>query len=235
MNKITKTSLALVALGLLSTSALASSGTQDTSFLKKDKEMPAAAPAEAPMMNKYLVLEAAYNFNQYEPKFDYASKTTSSTEDSGSFTVGLGRMVNKNVLVDGTFSYMTPTEYKFTSGNDTYKSKVTTFKLMLNGTYLIDTPKENISPYITAGIGGAFNNYDTDTYQPSQNHTRSVDGTDTQFAYQAGLGISYKLQNESRINLGYLFSDNGQAYKVDTVKTERLQNHSVVLGFKMPF
>lgn len=234
MNKIIKTSLALVALGLLSTSALASSGTQDTSFLKKDKEMPAAAPAEAPMMNKYIALEATYQFNDYKPKYDNASRNTDSFKDSASFGVGMGMMVTKNFLVDGIISYIPKTDFDFTSSgnNDTYDSNVTTTKLMLNGTYLIDTPKENISPYITLGLGTAYNQFDITTKQGTETNFSK---NKMDFAYQAGLGISYKLENESRINLGYRFADNGDTYKINGVTSDRLQSHSVVLGFKMPF
>lgn len=231
MNKITKTSLALVALGLLSTSALASSGTQDTSFLKKDKEMP----VEQTMMNKYVALEATYQFNDYKPKYDDASRATDSFKDSGSFGVGLGMMVTKNFLVDGIVSYIPKTDFDFTSSgnNDTYDSNVTTTKLMLNGTYLIDTPKENISPYVAVGLGTAYNQFDITTNRSGTSTNFNKSKMD--FAYQAGAGVSYKLENESRINLGYRFADNGNSYKIDGVTRDRLQSHSVVLGVQVPF
>ncbi len=241
MSKLVKTSLALVTLGLLSSSALASSGTQDTSFLKKDKEMPMvaeAAPVEEPMKDKYVALEATYQFNDYKPKYTNASRTSDDFKDSGSFGIGMGMMINKNLLVDGIVSYIPETDFNFNSGtSDTYKSDVTTTKLMLNGTFLMDTPMESISPYITAGLGTAYNQYSIDTHRVSGNVTTDAHYSkdEWKFAYQAGAGISYKLDNQSRINLGYRFADNGKAYQISGTDSDRLQSHSVVLGVQVPF
>lgn len=235
MSKLLKTSVALAALGLLSSSALASSGSQDTSFLKKDKEMPMEAPASQEMMNKYVVLEAAYQFNDYKPKYDNASRATDSFKDSGSFGVGMGMMVTKNFLVDGMVSYIPETDFNFTSsGNsDKYDSTVSTTKLMLNGTFLIDTPNEKVSPYITAGLGAALNQFDITTTRSGT--ATNFDKTKMDFAYQVGAGVSYKLDNDYRVNLGYRFADNGNTYKIDGVTSDRLQSHSVVLGLRVPF
>ncbi|MCT4635526.1 MAG: acyloxyacyl hydrolase [Rickettsiales bacterium] len=235
MNKITKTSLALVALGLLSTSALASSGKQDTSFLKKDKETPMEAPVAQEMMDKYVVLEAAYQFNDYKPKYDNASRATDNFKDSGSLGVGLGKIINKNFLVDAMVSYVPETDFDFTSsGNsDKYDSTVATTKLMLNGTYLIDTPKENVSPYVTVGLGTAYNQFDITTTRGGT--ATKFDKSKLDFAYQVGAGVSYKLENDYRVSLGYRFADNGNTYKIDGVTSDRLQSHSVVLGLRVPF
>jgi len=238
MDKLVKKSLALVAVGLLSSSALASSGTQDTSFLKKDKEMAPVvemAPVEQSMKDKYFALEAAYQFNDYKPKYDNAARTKDDFKNSGLFGLGLGMMVNKNLLVDGMVSYIPETDFNFNSGSsDTYKSKVKTTKLMLNGTYMFDTAMESVSPYITAGVGSAYNQFTVDTHRVGQTDEH-ISKSEWNFAYQAGLGVSYKLSNESRVNLGYRFADNGEAYKVSGVSTERLQSHSVVLGVQVPF
>lgn len=233
MSKIIKTSVALVALGLLSSSALASSGTQDTSFLKKDKEMPMDTAPQ--MMNKYVALEATYQFNDYKPKYDNAARATDNFKDSASFGVGMGMMVTKNFLVDGMVSYIPETDFDFTSsGNsDKYDSTVTTTKLMLNGTYLIDTPKENISPYVSLGVGTAYNQFDITTTRSGT--ATKFDKSKMDFAYQVGAGVSYKLENEYRVNLGYRFADNGDTYKINGVTSDRLQSHSVVLGLQVPF
>ena len=226
MNTIVKTSLALVAAGLLSTSALASSGTQDTSFLKKDKEMVAEQPAK----DKFFALEATYQFNNYKPKYENSSRTSDDFKDSGSFGLGAGMMVNKNLSVDGMLSYIPKTDFNFNSGSDTYRSDVTTTKLMFNGTFMIDTPMEAVSPYITAGLGTAYNQFSA-TVADGTKYTKDQ----WDFAYQAGAGVSYKLANATRINLGYRFADNGEAYKVPGVTAERLQSNSVVLGIQVPF
>lgn len=231
MSKLLKSSLAIVAAGLLSTSALASSGMQDTSFLKKEKEMA----AERAEKNKYFALDAAYQFNAYKPKYDNAARTSDSFKDSGSFGIGAGMMVAKNLAVDGMVYYIPKTNFDFNSGtSDTYKSDVTTTKLMLNGTFSIDTPMEAVSPYITAGVGAAYNQFSVDTHRVDSSDA-SYSKNEWKFAYQAGAGVAYKLPNDLKVNLGYRFADNGDAYKVPGVTTERLQSHSVVVGLHVPF
>lgn len=240
MNKLVKSSLTLVAAGLLSSSVLASSGVQDTSFLKQDREMAPveqASVAEQPMKDKFINIEAGYLFNKYEPKYDNASTTKKDFDNSGVFGLGLGMMVNKNFLVDGTVSYVPETDFNFDAGKDTYRSDIKTTKLMLNGTFLFDTPMENVSPYITAGVGSAYNQYDINMSRIEGAYIKKTHVTrkEWNFAYQAGLGISYKLPNDARVNLGYRFADNGEAYKASGVKSDRLQSHSVMLGVQFPF
>lgn len=237
MNKLTKSSLSLVAIGLLSSSAFASSGIQDTGFLKKEKEVAPveqASSVEQSPKEKFFNIEAGYLFNQYEPKYDNKGTTKKDFNNSGTFGFGLGMMANKNLLVDGTLSYIPETKYDFDSGSDKYRSKVKTAKLMLNGTFLIDTPMENVSPYITAGVGSAYNKATIDTHKDSSLN-KHYSKSEFKFAYQAGLGVSYKLQNDSRVNLGYRFADNGEVYKASGVKSDRLQSHSVMLGVQLPF
>lgn len=238
MSKLVKSSLALVAIGLLSSSALASSGTQDTSFLKKDKEVVPVlvpAPVEQPAKDKYVALEAAYQFNSYKPKYDNAGRTSDNFKDSGAFGIGLGSIVSKNLAVDGMVSYIPETKFDFNSGvSDTYKSKVTTTKLMVNGTLSLDIPVDNVAPYITAGVGGAYNQFSVDTHRVGAADTH-YSKNEWKFAYQGGAGLSYKLENESRLNLGYRFADNGKAYQAPGTSSDRLQSHSVVLGLQIPF
>ena len=104
---------------------------------------------------------------------------------------------------------------------------------MLNGTYDFDANLGGVSPYIAAGIGAACNNTTT---------TVNLNGTNTyisgnyfDFAYQAGLGLSYKAQNDMILELGYRFLDNGKNKEVSGVSNKRLQSQAVVLGLKVPF
>lgn len=239
MSKILKTSLAFVAAGLLSTSALASSGAQDTGFLKQDKKHHHEEMKEEKMAkDKFFMLEASYNFSEYKPKFTNQGRTSSSFDDSGTFGAGFGRYLNENISMHGGFNTLTESKYKFTSGVNTYSSKVDTTKFMMNLAYDFGSVSETkISPYVTVGAGAAYNRFNTTTHMVSGNTT--TDATyknhDWQFAYQAGAGLSYKCPNDMRVNLGYRFADNGRAHTVPNVTTDRLQSHEIVAGLQIPF
>lgn len=238
MSKLLKTSLAFVAAGLLSTSALASSGAQDTSFLKKDKHHHEEMKEEKIAKEKFFSLEASYNFNEYKPKFVNQGSTTHDYEDSATFGAGFGRYLNENVSMHGGLNTLTESTYKFTSGSNTYRSDVNTTKLMVNLTYDFGSVSETkISPYVTGGIGGAYNRFDTTTYVVSgkTQTTTTYKNHDWQFAYQVGAGLAYKCPNDMRVNLGYRFADNGRAHTVPNVTTDRLQSHEIVAGLQVPF
>lgn len=236
---IIKSSLALVVVGLLSTSALASSGTQDTSFLKKEKQHHHESKEEIKeekMMKEYFVsLEGSYNFTHYEPKFSDTGRSTKNFHDTGSLGLGIGKAINENVRVGLGLSYVFPASYNFTSGSDTYHSEVKTTRILVNGVYDFGSVTEmKVSPYVMAGIGAAANKYSTTVNRSSGNIVNH--STDWKFAYQVGAGIAYKLPvNDIKVSLGYAFSDNGDAHKIAGVKTERLQSNDIVLGVHVPF
>jgi len=237
-----KSSIALLTAALLAGSALASEAKQDTSFLKgKKEEAPVIIVQEvapAPMVNeaakdKYFAMEATYNFNEYKPKFSGKGTTYKDFNDSGSLGLGLGKYVDNNFRTDVMISYIIPADFKFHSGKDTYKSEVSTTKLMLNGTYDFGSMAAGLAPYVSAGIGAAYNHYNTDI---SLNGVNShYNGHKIDFAYQAGLGVAYKMQNDMSVNLGYRFADNGNVKKIAGVAGDRLQSHAVLLGLQVPF
>ena len=244
MKTLLKNSIALLGAGLLISSlSLASDAEQDTSFLKQPKNEVVPVKMAVPIVpednpedlkTKYFAMEASYNFNMYKPSFNGYNTTYKDFDNSGSFGVGIGMFVNKNIRTDIMASYTSPANYNFSSNQNNYNSKVTTTKLMLNGTYdFVDANFHGLSPYLSAGIGAACNNTTT---------TVNLNGTNTyisgnyfDFAYQAGLGFSYKAQNDMILELGYLFLDNGKNKEVSGVSNKRLQSQAVVLGLKVPF
>jgi opacity protein-like surface antigen len=238
-----KSSIALITAALLAGSALASESKQDTSFLKGKKEeapvivvVQEVAPAPVAAENtkdKYFAMEATYNFNEYKPAFTGKQSDYKDFNKSGSLGLGLGMFVNQNVRADVMLSYIVPTDFKFHSMQNTYKSEVSTTKLMLNGTYDFGSMAAGLAPYISAGIGAAYNDYDTEILLNGEKTNTS--GHKIDFAYQAGVGVAYKMQNDMSINLGYRFADNGNVKKINGVTSDRLQSHAVLLGLQVPF
>ncbi len=243
MKTLLKTSIAFLGAGLLiSSSVIASDAEQDTSFLKQPKNEVVPVKMAVPIVpaddieavkNKYFAMEASYNFNLYKPYFTGLNSTYTNFQNSGSFGVGVGMFVNKNVRADVMASYTSPASYEFNSNSNTYNSKVTTTKLMLNGTYIFDANVGGVSPYVNAGVGVACNN--TTTTANLNGASTYISGNYFNFAYQAGLGLSYQAQNDMILDLGYRFLDNGQNKKVSGVSNKRLQSQAVVLGLKVPF
>lgn len=239
MSTLLKTSLAFVAAGLLSTSALASSGAQDTSFLKKDKKHHHEEMKEEKMeKNKFFMIEASYNFNEYKPKFVDKGTTSHDFDDSGTFGAGFGRYINEHVSIHGGLNTLTQSRYQFSaansSGANSFDSKVNTTKLLVNATYDFGAVSSlAVSPYVTAGMGAAYNQFKT--YATRSGVTTYYGDHDWQFAYQVGAGLAYKCPNDMRVNLGYRFADNGEAHKVPNVTTDRLQSHEIVAGLQIPF
>lgn len=238
-----KTSIAFLSAGLLiSGSAFSSDAEQDPKFLKKKKEEPAVilvtmVPVEPSITentkDKYLAMEATYNFNHYKPHLIGMATTSKSFQDSGSFGIGAGTFVDKNFRSDVIISYTTPTTYKVNSNNNTYSSRIVTTKLMFNGTYDFNRAIGEASPYLSAGIGAACNS--TTTNANINGNNTHISSNYIKFAYQGGAGIAYTVENETIIDLGYRFADNGTNKKVIGVSNKRLQSHEVVLGLKVPF
>jgi len=241
-NGFKKTIAFLSASLLVNGSVLASDGEQDYSFLKRSKEEPVAAvvnPAPikvvevVPARDKYFAMEATYNFNHYRPSFTDMSTTSKKFENSGSFGLGVGMFVNKNFRSDLMLSYTLPTTYKFSSNANNYNSRVTTTKLMLNGTYDVNPVVGKVSPYISAGIGAACNHTSTKVNLNGSN--TNVSGNYIKFAYQAGAGLAYITESQNIVDLGYRFADNGPNKKIAGVSNKRLQSHEILLGMKIPF
>lgn len=238
-----KTSIAFLSASLLiSGSAFSSDAEQDPKFLKKKKEEPAVVlvtlvPVEPVIVestkDRYLAMEATYNFNRYRPHFIGMATTSKNFQDSGSFGIGAGMFADKNFRSDVILSYTTPTTYKFSSNSNTYKSRIVTTKLMFNGTYDFNRAIGEVSPYLSAGIGAACNS--TTTNANINGNNTHISGYYVNFAYQGGAGLAYTMENQTIVDLGYRFADNGPNKKVSGVSNKRLQSQEVLLGLKVPF
>ena len=142
---------------------------------------------------------------------------------STGFSIGYGASFGKGLRADAELKYIL--EGKKNEFNDedpseveasTYKSKTTS--LMLNGYYDICTGTKWI-PYVTAGIGLArneFNYSETEidtTVLPFDVGTEVGKITGTKFAYQAGLGVAYAINDAWKVDAGYKYSNYGKISK----------------------
>ena len=93
-----------------------------------------------------------------------------------------------------------------------------TYNWNLSSDILLASAKVNLyaqnrfSPYVTVGLGGAFNhsNYN-ETALPGVTPRTSpgFSGTSNQFAYNAGAGLDFRASNHLIVTLGYLYQNLG--------------------------
>ena len=109
--------------------------------------------------------------------------------------------------------------------------KIETQALMLNGYYNFETGSK-FSPYIGAGIGfarikgsasatGVFYDYSTESIKK------------TNFAWQAGVGVSYDITNNFAIDTGYRYMDYGD-FEKDGAKLDTIA-HEFYTGVRVSF
>lgn len=95
--------------------------------------------------------------------------------------------------------------------NFSYQYKVLTKQLLVNGK-LLYTLKNYVHPYLSAGLGTAFNKaYHYYTNVPANlTFTRMhLDHTNTSLSYALGIGIDTDINKNLRAGIGYRFTDLG--------------------------
>ena len=249
-----KQTLAFLTASFLASTVLASGATSEVKHEEKHKSHHhhahhVAAPAAPVVMEEaktnYLAIEGTYNFTRNTLKFANLSTTSKKFDDTGSFGLGAGTMVNEHFKVDAILSYVLPMNLRVTHAEPNYtvtaSTKVTTTKLMLNGTYDFGDLAGGVSPYVSLGLGTAYNQSKDSVSSVDSRNRRSVgvSGNQTKnkfdFAYQMGAGLAYKVSSDVSVDLGYRFADNGRAANSQYINHARLQSHAVVLGIKVPF
>ena len=157
--------------------------------------------------------------------------------------VGLGYRLNDIVRVDGTVEYRaknttTARDRDFDTTRK-YEGDVASTVLMANA-YVDLVTYHNVTPYIGAGLGASANrvsNFEVDTSR--QNYqTASNTEWDLAFAVHAGVGI--KLSRRVIFDIGYSYSDLGDAKTQDisgsgSLKLDHLTSHDVKVGIRYAF
>lgn len=153
--------------------------------------MMAAAHAQAMDFSKpYVLGEAGYSFG------------TSDTGDAGILGVGVGYHLNQYLRTDLTVGYRgwSDVDMKTTSG----KKKADLWSVpVLANIYATMPINQMFSVYGMGGIGMAWNK--TDSLPDAKGATK------TNFAWTAGVGIDYMVNECMSLDLGYRYTDLGQA------------------------
>lgn len=119
--------------------------------------------------------------------------------------------------------------------------------LMLNASYDFDTGT-NLTPFVRAGIGKSF--YDMsgglfvssaggNTFGGFLPATFNYDGSGSNFAFQAGLGVAYDISDNTALTVEYRYGNFGRVATGYDANGDRLQTkletHEIMLGLRYTF
>ena len=121
-----------------------------------------------------------------------------------------------------TYTFIMPGEFSH-NGSVNSKGNVSSYTLLFNGYY--DIFKWNkFRPYITGGIGLA----------KAEKSDFGYNADDTVFAYQAGVGISYEMFENTTLDLKYRYFRTSDPDLFPT-RDQKYSSDSVILGFRFYF
>lgn len=192
-----------------------------------------AVNANAFEVNPYLSVKLRYSVMDNELKAsDYEDSIKLSGDDNvfgGSIAAGVSTAVQGGA-VRAELEYNRNAEAKDTSYH-VFKTEVETQSAMLNAYYDLDTGTK-FTPYVGAGLGfakvkGTLNVFGEDWGSESQYN----------FAWQAGIGVGYTLNNNITLDAGYRYVDYGHWTAEDVEETDRLESkaHELYIGARYNF
>ena len=211
------------------------------------------AQAEGISKNFYIKLNAGYS----NPKNLNNDFNESKTLSSPVYGVALGYQLNSTFAADISFDYRVNYKNNLNQnsddfGQENYQTKVKSQTLMANIYYNFNYWNSFV-PYITLGAGIANNSTNNtrlilQDYEPEIN-TTLYGKTQTNFAYKAGCGISYKIKENIDVSLQYQFINLGTVKTSSTVKFQngisasdngfihksKLQSQEFLLGLSYKF
>ncbi len=162
------------------------------------------------------------------------------------YSLGFGYKVNDKLSTYLDYTNFRNMDNKLTHETDTYQNKVRADLFKLNFQYNFND-NNNLSPYLTAGAGMSLNNFGkhtitntagviTDEVLPHKN---------SQFAWNVGAGINYKINKKVSLDTNYKYVNLGNIeakYHVDENSILREQNlsgkfqlHTVNVGLTYHF
>jgi opacity protein-like surface antigen len=182
--------------------------------------------------------ESKNNYSRYGKKQFYAQLNTGYAKGTkpgrsydvdkldDSFAVGmeLGYNMSNHFRMSGSFDYFpglsatnsdisglltTRSNYDGRAENFTFKgtTRIKAYALMLNA--YIDITNGNLTPYITAGIGGSNNK--ASLTKSSYHSSNTIDGAKKlSFAYKVGAGLRYNYNRDLDIDLRYQYMSLGK-------------------------
>jgi len=141
------------------------------------------------------------------------------------------------------YMYHTPIEYEYTnsSNSTSFKNEITIQTVFVNAAWDWHNNTDFI-PYITAGAGVAIIDED---YSSTGMDLSSSSDTTTNFAYNVGAGVAWKMTDSWLLDLSYRYEDYGDTSDSVTGssqnlsetfdKVKDLRSHNAILGIRYQF
>lgn len=174
---------------------------------------------------------------------DYHWKNKSDMDGAFLGGVGLGYRMNDIVRIDGTVEYhaknkMSARDQNF-SNIRKYEGNASSIVLMANA-YADLFTYHNVTPYIGAGIGASANRMNDFEVDVGSDHYEASSKTNWDIAWAIHAGVGVKLSRNVILDIGYSYSDLGDANTGDfskeaTLKLDHLTSHDVKVGIRYAF
>lgn len=150
-----------------------------------------------------------YYFHKYQPLSDQTQWFTAIEPQINGYYLGQTN-INGDVwrFEDPRFNDMT------------YQMPIESYRLMLDGALTVVARKQ-YSLYVKGGIGNAWNRVgysdaDRDSLPCAEQFLNLNSTTQSNFAWEAGAGLVYKMNNRASFSLEYLYTDLGNVKTPDT-------------------
>ena len=188
--------------------------------------------ANATDLNQYATLRLNYNFMKPELKDEDGELWKSKDQIFGGAIAYGVKFTDFRVEIEGFYNSKAKDKLNaydlYTGDKISIPVDLKTKGLFLNGYWDIPV-KENfpIRPYLNAGIGYAWKKLNYKVLD--EKGTEKDDG----FAWNAGVGVSYELQQNWNLDLGYRYENLGDL-KDDGDKI-KIENHKITLGLRYTF
>lgn len=199
-----------------------------------------AANANAFYYKQYVSAKANYSFTSHDMEYQTFHEKPNRTGEigfsddvwGGSLAYGIKTCAIRTEL---EFNLKETAKKQFKSDKSTASLAVKDRSVMLNAYYDINTGTK-FTPYVGAGLGIAMLKASERGIYSDNKSANASDSRNT-FAWQIGAGVSYALNDNFNVDLGYRFLDEGHvAYKdVNSLNKYEAKAHEVSLGVRYTF
>lgn len=173
------------------------------------------------------------------------NNATGKWKDESGYTVGgaVGyNFAGFGVPVRAEAEYLYHDQFKYSATNSTtgaFSSKIDIHTVFANFYYDFKTGTA-FTPYVGAGLGVAWINQKVaSTFTGWTGSTSDGSYDTTNFAWNVGAGVGYSLTDNVILDLGYRYTNFGDAKKVDngriSFRAKDLNSHEALLGLRYQF
>ena len=196
--------------------------------------LPAVSNANEPFMGPYFSFNGGMALAEDSDSTEPGLPGTLTLESDAGFagTVAMGFRFNPNIRFEAEFGYQQNDldRMKYGWESVTLEGETWSNSLLVNG-YIDFFNNSPITPFVTAGVGGAYVEVN-DLKFPGE-WGPGYDGDDTVFAWQVGAGIGYALTPQLTLDIKYRYFATADP-EFDGTEVE-YASHNIYAGIRLNF